>query len=198
MPLSDLKLPPEDWAYLHSRGYTDEMIRVEPVYSQTDGIYWEAYSMSGQHTGTQIRTRDGKYYWRRDEKAQHLPILYGTTDDHEKLYQTGKMILVEGIFDRAAIKRCFPDRAVYARLSRGVAKHLLRLIERYATTLWTAFDQDEAGTKATLETEKKLGDRLQVHQLHFPAKDPSALFARSGERRTREILRKQLDALEFD
>lgn len=202
-----------DRAYLLSRSYTETMLDAEEVRSLTAGrhliegvevsvhfpvVAWTCRSMSGQVCGIQTRrTDEHEYRWNQAPKAQHLPILYGTDEDHELFYRTGRVIVTEGIFDRAAIKQCVPDYAVYARLSKGIAKHLIFLMLRYGKQLWTAFDQDGPGEKATESTKLKLGERLEVNQLKIPAKDPAKLLEQRGLKRTKEIVEKQIRALEY-
>lgn len=185
-------LSPDHRRYLLSRTYTDEMIDREEIDSRGEVITWTCRSMSGALIGHQIRdqTNNG-YRWEQAQQAHHLPIMYGTDEDHDRFHQTGRIVLVEGIFDRAATKRCLPDTAVYARLSRGVAKHLLCLLKRYATTVLLLFDQDEHGEKATRDAEEKLQPSVETHRLMIPTKDPAKLLEKLGEARARAIIQTQ-------
>lgn len=198
--------------YLLSRSYVEALLKKEDIRSLPEGhlflegceldnsgpvVAWVCRSLSGALTGIQTRRIDEhEYRWSQAPKAQHLPILYGTDEDHDLLYQTGRVIITEGIFDRAALKRCVPDYAVYARLSKGIAKSLTYLLLRYAKLVWTAFDQDGPGQKATEETKEKLGSKVRVHHLLLPAKDPSKLIETRGEGRTREIVERQIRSME--
>jgi len=176
----------------------DSFIEGTKVNASGPVIAWACRSLSGQLTGFQTRRADEhEYRWAQAPKAQHLPILYGTEEDHDTLYNTGKVIITEGLFDRAAVKRCVPDYAVYARLSKGVAKSLVYLLLRYGKNVWTAFDQDDPGEDATKDTEEKLGDKLYLNKLLIPAKDPSKLIETRGEVRSREIITRQIRALEL-
>lgn len=187
----------EHRAYLRSRTYTDELIDREPIESDGELIRWRCESAAGTHIGDQtLRPGTHEYRWDQAPQAHHLPIIYGTEEDHEGLFQTGQVILVEGIFDRAAIKRIAPGRACYARLSRGIAKHLLTTLRRYGTTVFLLFDQDGPGRAATEDAERKLSGGPEVHQLRIPAKDPAALLEKVGERRAQGIILPQIQTWE--
>jgi 5S rRNA maturation endonuclease (ribonuclease M5) len=198
-------------AYLESRGYTAALISSEgvqvienekatihgvEVQATTPRVMWTARAMSGQVIGLQTRELlEHKYRWYQAPKAQHLPIIYATEEDHELLYRTGEMLIVEGAFDRIVVKRCFPELAVYARLSKGAANQLAHFIRRYVTRLWTLFDMDDRGEKANQQTEERFSTHLQVNGIKIPFKDPSQLFEKRGLGRTREILSKQMEAV---
>lgn len=199
--------------YLKSRTYTDEMIAAEEIRSlsagehhiegtrvpcEADSLCWTARAMSGHVIGYQTRKiEEHDYKWWQAEKSQHLPIIYASREDHEILYTTGKVIMTEGIFDRGAIKRCFPEYAVYARLSKGIAKQLLTYLTRYGKIVWLAFDQDEPGQKAAAVATERLTGKVEVNTLQFPYKDPALFLEKRGESRMRSTLEKQIRALEI-
>lgn len=196
--------------YLYDRGYIPALLQKEGVQigeneliklhgveieASTPRIIWTARSMSGQVIGVQTREiHEHKYRWYQAPKAQHLPIIYATEEDHQRLYDTGEMILTEGAFDRIALHRCFPEIAVYARLSKGAANQLATFIRRYVKKLWLVFDNDDPGRKASQTTEKQLSSHLDVRVLNMPAKDPSELFRRRGLHWTREHFRRQMES----
>lgn len=200
-------------AYLESRTYTIDLMSKEEILSFGAGTFsyegteirsegpsvgWVSRSMGGNLIGLQTRRIDERQYrWFQAPKAQHLPIIYGTEADHETLFNTGEMMVTEGIFDRAALKRCFPDRAIYARLSKGIAKQLLFFTERYAKTVWLVFDQDEPGKRSTRITEERLGKSTDINLLNFPYKDPAKFLERKGEDYMRNYLKRQIEALSF-
>lgn len=200
-------------SYLKTRCYTDEMLKDEEVFSLSEGehfiegirvsvegpsIGWISRAMSGHLIGIQTRRLDMHLYrWAQADKAQHLPIIYGSRQDFDILYTTGKMMMTEGIFDRGAMKRCFPEYAVFARLSKGVAKQLLVFVQRYSNVVWLAFDQDEPGQKATETAEQRLQGKVEVNTLNFPYKDPAKFMEKRGEAHMRTSLKKQIRALEI-
>lgn len=203
--------PPNDLerAYLQSRGYNHALLQTEGVLIledetfQADGvitqatlprILWKSTAMSGQTIGYQTRELiDKSYRWYQAKNAQHLPIIYATEEDHQILYDTGEMILTEGIFDRIAIKRCLPHMAVYARLSKGAANQLTTFLRRYTKRLWLCFDMDKPGEDATRNTEQRLSIHLQVYSLRIPYKDPSEYFEKRGLGPMRMHLKKQME-----
>jgi hypothetical protein len=205
-------LLPEHRDYLLSRSYTEAMVGSEEITSLPPGnhtlegvevstshpvIAWICRSPSRAVAGVQTRRIDQhEYRWYQAPRAQHLPILYGAEADHNLLYDRGRMVIAEGIFDRAALKRCLPEHAVYGRLSKGISKHLIHFVLRYAEVLWLAFDQDTAGISATETTAKRLEKKLELLQLKLPYKDPSAMIENLGEKRAREIVIRQVRALE--
>jgi len=203
----------KDQEYLLSRGYTVDLIKSEPICSFDRGpisyglidleivnpvIGFISHSPSGHLIGiTTRRVEEKEYRWFQSPKALHLPIFYATKDDHEKLFETGDLILSEGVFDRVALKRAFPDRAVYARLTKGTGNQLVHYLKRYAKRLWLAFDMDEPGQKATERTEKKLKDHMDVNSIDFAANDPAKLLERVGLGRFRELTERQITPQEI-
>lgn len=199
--------------YLHSRGYPDELIRIEGVETRAGGLQhvgehqikaesdllvFQARSMSGQLIGYQTRTiAQKRYLWLQAKQAHHLPILYAQPDDYELLYQTGDVTLTEGLFDRIALKVQFPRRAVMARLSKGAANQLAVFLKRYATRLWLAFDMDEPGQTASEVTTQRLREHMEVLRLDFPAKDPSSLLERVGPIKLKELFQRQYETGTF-
>ena len=194
--------------YLKSRGYTDDLIQREDVFGvptqdfdvlgrqirECEGcVGWIARSMSGQVVGVQTRElEEKKYRWHQFDNTEHLPMLYGSQNDWDILWETGVMFLTEGPFDRIAVKRALPDRAVFARLSKGISNQMISLIKRYVKHLWLAFDVDQEGEQAVEKSEEKLGDIISVYRLTFPFKDPSQVLERRGLDFLEALLKKQI------
>lgn len=204
-------LTEEQKIYLTGRGYTEELLREEGVFGATETttfhgrkvkdcagcLAWPVYSMSGEPIGVQTRElAQKKYRFHQLPHTEHLPLIFGTKEDWDLLWGTGKMILTEGAFDRVAIKRATPDRAVFARMSKGAPNQLRSLIKRYVVHLWTAFDNDEAGEEATQDAETKLKGSTEVSELKFPYKDPAKMLEKRGLKPLRELLQKQLATME--
>lgn len=204
-------LNPRQLEYLKSRGYDETWIRKDGVFGvqtaaeehlglllqdQADFIAWPVRTMAGTLVGVQTRAIEEKRYrWKQKPNTRHLPICFGTPDDYEILWKTGEVVLVEGAFDRLAVKQCFPERAVLARLSKGASGQLSILLSRYATVLWTGFDEDDPGRDAADQTELRLGKRMAVNKLGIPAHDMAKLMERKGKAGMRAILQKQFDTL---
>jgi 5S rRNA maturation endonuclease (ribonuclease M5) len=188
-----MNLFPSHRDYLLSRTYDQSLLDKEEICSQgEDTIEWTCRAPSGALIGHQTRSATKhRYIWNQAVNAQHLPIMYGTKEDHELLYKTGRVILVEGVFDRAALKLIAPDCACYARLSKGVSKSLLGLLQRYASVVFLCFDQDQPGQEATIEAEKRLRG-IDTHVIKFPAKDPAEYAEKVGCRRAASTILPQI------
>lgn len=173
--------------YLVSRGYTKAMLVEEGVEGKRDGesdtVIWYAKSITGKAIGRMTRYQggpdDGKYRWSQADDSEHIPQLYGSVSDYRLLYEKGEAILVEGSFDRVAVKRAFPDRPVLARLTKGVGISLVRFLTRYCGRVWLAFDMDSAGELAAEDSKKKL-QGIQVERILYPFKDPSMILKERG------------------
>lgn len=203
----------EDFEYLLSRGYTEQLLLEEVLLSLGPGehslegavfytsdpvIVFTAYSMSGDTSGIQTVCREKhQYRWYQAPGKAYLPILYGSNSDFDKLYLSKELILVEGIFDRIAIKRMLPDWAVFARLSKGVSGQLAVLLRRYAKKVWTCFDNDQAGKKGTEKTVERIGEEVECLSLDICTKDPSDLLIKYGVVRGAEMLRRQMEMKEL-
>ena len=206
-------MKPAQYEYLLSRGYTDALIEAEEVFGIEDDTVIEgrpirdcggcvgflARSMSGQPVGLQTREIvDKKYRWHQFDDVEHLPMLYGSPDDWDLMWQTGSMVVTEGPFDRVAVKLALPDRAVFARLSKGISNQMLTLVRRYVRHLWQAFDSDEEGDNAAERSEKMLEEHLNVYRLQFPYKDPSKMMEMRGLSALRDHLEKQIRMASFE
>jgi DNA primase len=202
-------LKPEHQKYLEGRAYTPALIAKEDIHSITgrgrlegidlgDGperIAWVCRTGSGKLAGIQTREIEEKRYrWFQAENTGHLPPLYGSAEDHRRAHEQEQVILTEGIFDRTATKRWFPEMAVLARLSKGISNQLIHHLRRHVKTVWLMFDEDEPGSKAATTAELRLSDHLNVYRLRYPAKDPSLLWQRKAQAAATE-LKKQMIAL---
>jgi len=199
---------------LLSRGYTEDHLLRESVYGINGDrcfienreiidcrgcVAWLAVSMSGIPVGVQTREiEEKKYRWHQFDKVEHLPMLYGSEDDWDLLWHSGSMFLTEGPFDRIAVKRALPDRAVFARLSKGTSNQMLSLIRRYVKHIWFAFDSDEEGDKAAIRSESLLGEDVNTYQLRFPYKDPSEMLSKRGLTALTATLESQIQMLSFE
>jgi len=205
----------EQVAFLESRGYTSLAIDSEEVFGipmtgdfQLEGrriidcegcVGWLARSMSGTPVGVQTRElEEKKYRWHQFDNAEHLPMLYGSPDDWEIMWHTGSMVVTEGPFDRIAMKRALSERAVFARLSKGISNQMLTLVRRYVKHLWLAFDSDEEGDKAVERSEKLLNGDVEVYHLRFPYKDPSEMLSKRGLTALKTHLDTQMRLISFE
>lgn len=199
----------EDVQYLLSRGYSEELLRQEVLLSLEEGISqvegvrvyvgspsvgFLVHSMSGELSGVHTASREKHdYRWYQAPGKAYLPILYGSDGDFDLLYRTKELVLVEGVFDRIAMKRVCPEMAVFARLSKGIGPLLETFIRRFATRVWLAFDNDPAGKLGTGKAQKRLGSGVETAVLSFPINDPAALLKKYGLLRSKEIINRQMD-----
>lgn len=193
----------EHRAYLQKRGYPESWIEAEGFDSLGVGrapfhgvevaldepaIGVPCRTSSGKVAGIHIITPEQKKYRYWASKAHpYLAACYGTERDYDCLYQTGRLIITEGIFDRVAIRQCTDEWAVLARLSKGAGKGIITLLERYAKTVGIAFDNDDPGREST----EIMGSRLEKGKVAFfrlilPAKDPAEMLAKRGLEKMRE------------
>jgi len=207
-------LTPEQKQYLLSRGYTNQYLKKEKVFGvgsqlvyvldrpimDCEGcVAWLAVSMSGTPIGVQTRElKEKKYRWHQFDNVEHLPMLYGSEEDWDLLFSVGSMVLTEGPFDRIAVKRALPNRAVFARLSKGTSNQMIFLIKRYINHLWLAFDADEEGEKAATRSEELLGEDVNIYRLKFPYHDPSEMLKKRGLETLRSHLERQIGVQSFE
>jgi len=178
-----------DVFYMKERGYLPQniqeesslLVSLEPGEHELHGvsfrlevpsIAFHCKSMSGATVGINTAGRgikDYKFFQHAD--GRHLPIMYATEKDRNTLYETREMIVVEGVWDRIAIKRALPEWAVFARLSKGVGGQFETMIKRFAHLVWLCFDQDTAGFKGTEMAKKKLTN-VEIYEIRYAYKDP--------------------------
>lgn len=209
-PKTMLRLDDEARTYLRSRGYTDALIQEEELYSVGPGkhrvvgtshgfgldfsaVVFRCLVPSGALSGIHLASYAGekRYEWRKGSKPW-LPICYGSVADWVRLDETGELILVEGVFDRIVLKRCFPDLAVVARLSKSAAQ-VEWVLKRYAKRLWLAFDQDEAGETGARRLTWRVKDEMTVNRLRVLGKDPAEHAERYGLHGLEVHVRQQME-----
>lgn len=156
-------LSPAALASLDRRGYTPEMVAAEELAEYDRGeffigvstfwlpdpaIVFPCKSASGKLFAFHTCALDRKEYrLRRDPMLPWIPSCYGSSDDYEIMFTTRTVVLCEGIFDRTALKRCLPDHAVLARLTKGLSANLMVMLERFCSKVILAFDMDEPGVR---------------------------------------------------
>lgn len=195
--------------YLEMRGYDDAAIECEPITAVEPGLHridgvdvkvgapslaFTCASLSGTIAGIHLASYSGAkdYQWRTNPAAPFLPVCYATKGDWLLAWTTREVILVEGVFDRIAVKRALPDRAVVARLSKSVAS-VQWVLRRCCTRVWLALDRDDQGMRGARVAERRLeGLGLEVGTLTFRAKDPAEHLETWGLRSLKGALETQL------
>lgn len=198
--------------YLRSRGYLDPLIDAEGFESiegerEVDGIrvfvaspsvLLRCYAASGTLAAVHTLAVDGNKEYRLYVNPEHpyLPMIYAVAQDYKQVYLTGEAILTEGVFDRLAVKRALPERAVFARLTKHTTGGFRNWVQRYCRRLWLCLDEDVPGEKAAKKAEALYPDLgIDVQVLHYPAKDPSELLAKKGPDYVRAVLQRQMSYL---
>lgn len=195
-----------DYDYLTSRGYTDELIKKEKLFSLSAGfanvgpmnLYLTVDSIavallfgSGTFYGVHLCSRlerDYRTYFYNERPW--FPAVYGDASDYQALYENKKVIMVEGLFDRIIFKRLYPELACFAKLNKSVSTKLIRFLERYAEICYAAYDTDEAG-EAAYEKLKNKATNIQVSRLKLLYKDPNEMWMRLGDAKCRRHLEEQ-------
>jgi len=200
----------ETVAHLVNRGYDDALLQEDEPGSIPEGesvvegikvwvpgpsAYWVCRSLSGTvsaiHTAG-LHQKDYRVY--QDHSKPWLPLFYGSRNDSEMLVVGKPVILVEGVYDRVAMKVVLPEYPTFARLTKGVGQPLRLMLMRHAKAVILAFDDDEPGQKATERAVRDL-EGLEVIEFHLSAKDPSEYLKREGREKMRARLLPQLDLL---
>lgn len=193
--------------YLISRGYTAEMIREErlsfkatgsfeagPIkcHTITDSVIFPVRGLSGKlvalHTAG-ISIHDYRTFY--DPARVFAACVYASGADFQILWDTGEVVIVEGVFDRVALKRAFPERAVMARLTKGISRPLTDLFTRLARRVFFCFDMDAPGARAT-EKAIKLLPGVHTVVLQISTKDPGQLYEKKGVRGVQSELTRQI------
>lgn len=202
---------PDVHAHLLKRGYTEALIKAEEITSCPpgknmiiSGVVFSAHlpgavftcrTASGAVAGLHLAPHEVKdYQWRQNKKAPWLPICYATPEDWEILGRTGELLLTEGVYDRVAVKRAVPDRAVMARLSKSI-RPIEAILRRYTRHLWVLFDQDERGDQGARQAARLESRSLEVTRVRFRGGDPSEHLRDHGLKDLKRWVEPQLEAL---
>jgi len=200
-------IPAEALEYLLRRGYTEALVAEEgmewveagsfekgPVkgYVDNPSVIIPIRSMSERVIAWQtvaISIKEYRTFY--DMRHMYCPMFYGSEQDRQLLWETGQTIITEGVFDRIAIKRAFPERSVIARLTKGLSPQIIELFNRVAKRVWLAFDMDKPGEKAALKSTKRLGN-VDVVRLEYPYKDPGLFYEQRGVDEIRRVIGRQI------
>lgn len=108
-------------------------------------------------------------------------VLFGIDLAKQAMREQGAAIIVEGYFDHLALYQA-GVRNVAATCGTALTDGHLKLLQRYAGKLFTLFDSDSAGKKATFRTmDMVLGVNLPVSVVELPAgEDPDSFLKKEG------------------
>lgn len=137
---------------------------------------------TGAVTALQVVNPREKAYRRfRTEIGNFLPVYLASSDDFDLWELTGNVILVEGVFDRVAVKRCGVQAAVFALLGLGVSFKMARFLARHSNRVWLMLDQDEKGKEASVRISNSLkAHGVSVEYISYSEKDPADWLQKRG------------------
>lgn len=109
-------------------------------------------------------------------------VLFGVDLARQAMREQGAAIVVEGYFDHLALYQA-GVRNVLATCGTALTPGHLKLLQRYAGKVYTLFDSDSAGRKATCRAmELFLGEALPASVVELPAgEDPDSFIGKEGQ-----------------
>ncbi|WP_018111230.1 DNA primase [Thermus igniterrae] len=126
-------------------------------------------------------------------------VLFAYPEAKARLRETGRAIVVEGLFDAIALHQMGFGEAV-AVLGSGLSEEQARLLKsQEVREVYLAFDADEAGQRATLQSlDLEMARQFLFHAVRLPAKDPGELLLHpEGPALFQEALLEALPEVEF-
>ena len=109
-------------------------------------------------------------------------ILYGLHLAKQAISKTGEVFIVEWQMDTIALHQAAIDNAVWIS-GTALTKEHIRLLRRFAKTVYIALDSDNAGVKATFSSiENLLNEDIEIRIIHIPnGKDPDEYLKSGGD-----------------
>jgi len=108
-------------------------------------------------------------------------VLFGLDLAKKRVRETGSVIIVEGYFDHLALYRAGHTNVV-ATCGTALTPAHLKILRRYAEKVYTLFDSDEAGRKATVRSmELFLEDGMPAKVVQVPDGDDPDSFLKDRE-----------------
>lgn len=140
-----------------------------------------------------------KYINSPDSPIYHKSrILYGLFEAQKEIRSRRSAILVEGYFDRIALDRSGFSNAV-APCGTAITPEQIRLLKRYADTVFLLFDSDPAGLKAARKAlELCLTAGLESKAVPLPeGLDPDDLLRKDGPDALKTYIDRSVPGLDF-
>ena len=108
-------------------------------------------------------------------------VLFGVNLARQAMREQGAAIVVEGYFDHLALHQAGVHHAV-ATCGTALTGEHLKLLQRYAGRVYTLFDSDSAGNKATCRAmDLFLGGALPAFVVELPqGEDPDSFLKKEG------------------
>lgn len=107
-------------------------------------------------------------------------ILYGLHLAKQAISKSGEVYIVEWQMDTIALHQAGVENSVWIS-GTALTKEHIRILRRFATTIYLALDSDNAGVKATFASiENLLNEDIEIKVIHIPnGKDPDE-YTKSG------------------
>lgn len=128
-------------------------------------------------------------------------VLFGLGQAVPHIWDTRRIMLVEGGFDLFPMQRYFPE--VTATLTAHLLDALVRVLRRLEVSdIWLAYDTDQTGRESTEKVKKYYGEKFNIRVLTMPqikmadgklSKDPSGLWETWGEEKFGRFIRPLID-----
>ncbi len=109
-------------------------------------------------------------------------ILYGLHLAKQAISKSGEVYIVEWQMDTIALHQAGVDNTVGIS-GTALTKEHIRILRRFATTIYLALDSDNAGVKATFASiENLLNEDIEIKVIHIPnGKDPDEYTKGGGD-----------------
>lgn len=196
-----LGFAPEGWdtvvKYLRSRGISlISAQKIGLVISRGDGHHYDRFRNRiifpifnvSQHIvgfGGRIVNKGEPKYLNSPESVIYSKRqnLYGLHTATKHIQQEGKVIIVEGYFDKLTLHQA-GIKNVVATLGTALTEHQIHILKRYTTNVITVFDSDPSGEKAmTRSLEPFLKNEISPRLVLLPkGEDPDSFVKQHGEK----------------
>ncbi|HEY6837216.1 MAG TPA: DNA primase, partial [Geobacteraceae bacterium] len=125
-------------------------------------------------------------------------VLFGINLARHAMREQGKAIIVEGYFDHLALFQAGVKNVV-ATCGTALTTGHVKLLQRYAGTVYTLFDGDSAGVKATIRSmELFLDEGLPAAVIELPSEDdPDSYIKTAGAEAFAERVAKARPIFDF-
>ncbi len=125
-------------------------------------------------------------------------VLYGLDLARQVMRETGCAFIVEGYFDHLALYRA-GIRNVVATCGTALTSAHVKLLKRHADRIFTMFDADSAGEKATFRAmDLFLEENLPAHIVVLPSgEDPDSFIRKYGVEALEEKVNNSLPIFEY-
>ena len=202
-----LGFAPNSWQslthYLSKKGYTSQEIAATGMSSQGNSRAYDRFRGRLMFPVTDVMGRvigfSGRSLIENDKSPKYLnspenelfhkgKLLYGLSQAKDSIRQSDRLILVEGNIDVLSSAQAGVGEVV-APLGTALTPEQVSLIKKFATNIYIAFDQDNAGQKATrrsIELLKQAELDIKVVEL-IDGSDPDDCIKRNPANWTKSL-----------